>query len=92
MAQKPSPLAKHSLDVIDLTLRDVKSLSESGFDEISAIARMATLWLESPHQCANPNEVIKHALNLIWSKACEMDNSIGCQLETLGIFTEGDAA
>ena len=66
-----------------LAITDIDSLSQSGFSDISAIAKMALLWLEHPDK-AKHTDVISQALKLIWYRADDSENSINCEAEQVG--------
>lgn len=58
-------------------------LSNNGFDEIIAIAKLALAWLETPNGYQHL-DVVASALNAIWGKAENIQNSIGWEVEQVG--------
>src|ERR1700730_3630776 len=72
-------------DVKDLrnSIELMDSLSSTGLSEISAIARLALIALESPMGYQHP-EIIANALRAIWGKADDIQNCINAEAESVG--------
>ena len=91
-------MAKHSrasaLTTDTQTLRDtvefIDRLSQGGFSEISAIAKLALAQLEHPDGYRHP-ETIAQALNAILGKAEDVENCINSQAEGVGCNYIDDA-
>lgn len=78
----------HFVDAPDVkrlqgVIGDMDSLSQAGFSEISAIARLALVALETP-EGRSDMEIIAQALISIHSKACDIENVINYQAEEVG--------
>lgn len=64
-------------------ITDIDSLSQQGFGQIAAIARLALVAMESPETCRHP-EYLAHAFEVIWSIAEDVQNCINAQAEEVG--------
>ncbi len=70
------------------TVEFINCLSQGGFSEINAIAKLALAYLERPECYRNP-EVIALALSAIWGTAESIENSINSEAERIGCnFTD----
>jgi hypothetical protein len=74
---KTAPQHPHS------TISDIVGLSESGFSEIAAVARLAIIALDADPQ-AHAADVIS-ALNLIWGHAERVENCILSEANAAGV-------
>lgn len=59
------------------------SLSQSGFSEIAAIAKLALKSLETPDGYRHLDNIV-HALKAIWGKADDIQNCINGEAEEVG--------
>ncbi len=73
------------------TIQNLDCLSQEGFTEISAIAKLILTSMESP-TCGHDLETIACALHVIWGKAEEIQNAINCDAEAVGCNYVDDAA
>ena len=75
--------AKISEGKLRAAIIDMDALSQSGFSEISAVARLALLSFENPESYQHPELVIQ-ALRSIWGKADDIENCINGRAEEVG--------
>ena len=75
--------AKADVKTLRNTVQTMDSLSQDGFSEISAIAKLALAMLEQPDGYRHP-ELIAMALRNIWSKSDMIVNCINCEAEAVG--------
>jgi len=75
--------AKADVKTLRNTVQTMDSLSQDGFSEISAIARLALAMLEQPDGYRHP-ELIAMALRNIWAKSDLIADCIGCEAEAVG--------
>jgi len=91
MAKHPTPGAPAPTpDQLRNAVEFMDSLSQNGFSEISAIAKLALAWLETPDGHRHL-DVIAHALSTIWGKADDIQNCINSQAEEVGCHYVDDA-
>lgn len=64
-------------------ITDMDALSQSGFSNISAMAKLAIHWLESPDKSKH-TEVVAQALKMIWYRADDIENCINSEAENVG--------
>lgn len=69
--------------LLQAAITDMDSFSQSGFSEISAIAKLALAALETPDGYRF-HENIALALRAIWGKADDIENCINCRAEEAG--------
>lgn len=69
---------------------DMDCLAQGGLRQIAAIARLALLAMESPEAYRNPDRLAA-AFDAIWSIAEDIENSVGCRAEEVGLG-HGDLA
>lgn len=72
-----------SIDKLKSAVYEMDCLSQCGFDEISAVARLALIALESPRAYQNL-EHIAQAFVVILNRADDFMNSINCEAEKVG--------
>ena len=65
------------------TIQFMDGLSQDGFSQIAAIAKLALMSLETPDGHRSVDD-IAHALNAIWAKAAEIQNHINAEAENVG--------
>jgi hypothetical protein len=65
------------------TVEDMDALSQCGFSEIEAIAKLAEEWLKTPDNHRHLGTV-SAALRTIWGKAQEIQDCISGQAEDVG--------
>jgi len=82
MTTKTPPQA-HDIEKFKSTVYDMDYLSQCGFTEISAVAKLALIALESPGAHRNP-EHIAQAFVVILGRANDFMNSINCEAENVG--------
>ena len=92
-AQSQIAVRQHSTPEVQ-TLRDtvelMDCLSQSGFSEISSVAKLALSRLETPDGCRHLDD-IANALAAIWGKADDIQNCINSQAEEVGCNYVDDA-
>lgn len=64
-------------------ITDIDCLSQGGFSEISAIAKLTLAALETPDGY-HFSENVALALRAIWGKADDIENCINCRAEEVG--------
>lgn len=74
-----------STDISRLTnaIEMMDCLAQEGLSEISAIAKLTLMALETPDGYRHP-ENIAHALRAIWGKADQIENCINSEAEQVG--------
>ncbi|MBG6247002.1 MULTISPECIES: hypothetical protein [Symbiopectobacterium] len=72
------------------TINYMDCLSQSGFSEISSIAKLAISWLETP-EWYNHLEVVADALTAIYGKADDMQNVINSEAENVNCNFKDEA-
>ena len=73
------------------TIQNLDCLSQEGFTEISAIAKLILTGMEAGAS-GNDMETIAYAIRVIWSKADDTQNAINCDAEAVGCNYVDDAA
>ncbi len=73
------------------TIQNLDCLSQEGFTQISAIAKLILTTMESP-TCGHDLEDIACALRVIWGKADDIQNAINCDAEAVGCNYVDEAA
>jgi len=58
-------------------------LSQGGFSEISILAKLALMHLETPHGQQHPDD-LPRVLEMIWNKAEDIQDRINSEAETVG--------
>ena len=71
-------------------VESMDGLSQDGFSEIAAIAKLALAWLEKPDAYRHM-DVTANALSAIWGKAEDIQNCINSQAEEVGCNYVDDA-
>ncbi|PHV11505.1 hypothetical protein [Chitinimonas sp. BJB300] len=71
-------------------VKSMDRLSQDGLSEMTAIARLALAWLETPDSYQHMDN-IAYALQMIWGKADDIQNSINAQAEEVGCHYVDDA-
>ncbi len=72
------------------SINAIDSLSQDGFSEISVIARLALVAMESKRGYSSVDLAL--ALQAIWKKAEDFENCINCEAENLGCNWIDEAA
>lgn len=85
MAETTLNQSKKSTDVDKLqeTIEFMDSLAQQGFSEIAAIARLALSSLQTPDGYLHIENTVQ-ALQVIVSKAMDIDNCVNCSAEDVG--------
>ncbi len=78
-----APAEITEIDRLRSTVHDMDFLSQEGFSEISAIAKLALMAMEHPDGYRHP-EIIAHALRSISGKAEDIENCINSEAEEVG--------
>lgn len=73
----------NDIEKLRAAVTDMDCLSQGGFSEIAAIAKLALASLEHPDGYLH-SENIAHALRAIWVKADEVENCINYNAEEVG--------
>lgn len=82
MTKEPLPKV-HTADELKSVIYDMDYLSQCGFDEISSVAKLALIALESPNAYQNPEHIAK-AFIVILGRAGDFMNAINCEAENVG--------
>ena len=95
MTHQSQPAACHHHTLIEpqrlaATIEYIDCLADEGLSEISSLARLALISLETPDGYRNFND-IANALISIWSKADLTRDHIKCEAEQLGCEHSDDA-
>ena len=86
-------MSAKSADIKNLqsAVRNIDALAREGLSEIAAIAKLALAAMESPTN--HPSmEILAQTFSLIWAKAENIENNIGCEAEEVGCAHVDDAA
>lgn len=81
--QKPTSTEADQIKGLRGVVNFMDCLSQGGFSQIRAIAKLALAQLERPDGYHHP-ELIAHALSAIWGKAEEIENCINSEAEMVG--------
>lgn len=85
MAPKAQAAAcSEEISRLQSAITDMDALSQEGFSEIAAIARLTLRAMEAPSTTTRDNEDIAQALRTIWGKADDIQNCINCEAENVG--------
>lgn len=82
MSKTPSAMTADA-QKLRATVNYMDNLSQGGFSEIAAIAKLALMSLETPEGHRHLDNVV-HALRNIWGRADDVQNSINCEAEEVG--------
>lgn len=77
------PTSSSDITRLQAAITDMDCLAQSGFSEISAIAKLALAALETPDSYTNL-EIIAQALRAIWVKADDIENCVNFAAEQVG--------
>lgn len=77
------PTTGEHVKKLRLAVETMDGLSQDGFAEIAAIAKLALQSLESPDGYRHIDNIV-HALKAIWGKAEDVQNCINCEAEGVG--------
>jgi len=80
-AQETPPKA-HNIEEFKSAVYEMDYLSQCGFTEISAVAKLALIALESPNAYQNPKHIAQ-AFVVILGRANDLMNAINCEAENV---------
>lgn len=91
MAERRAKASRSTdLNKLHIAIEEIDGLSQSGFSEIAAFARLALDSLERP-DTYNRLDTIATALSAIWGKALDIENCINATAEQVGCHHVNDA-
>jgi hypothetical protein len=86
-----APIPSNDPETLQSAISDIDCLAQTGFSEISAIAKLALASMEVPDSYRNP-ETIAQALRIIVGKAGDSEASISREAEDVGCNYQNHSA
>lgn len=91
IVQSPKPDdTQEQIENLRAKIENIDALSQEGFSQISAIAKLALAALEHPYGYLHHENIAK-ALQAIWNKAENVEDCIGREAEEVGCNYEDQA-